>query len=130
MLPEHGPGYLYLALRELRGNADEVVSFLLENKTPANLRSVSTHATLQGNQTLDHQRKQPVNYPGILVLSGFRGVLTFFWDPCRWSLTAGKKGFRSEGLSGLWNMQMRQVFSRLKRRAGRRRRSWRLLALT
>ncbi|KAL8448323.1 hypothetical protein Emed_003853 [Eimeria media] len=38
MLPDHGPGYLYLALRELRGNAEEVVSVLLENKTLAGLR--------------------------------------------------------------------------------------------
>ncbi|KAL8434627.1 hypothetical protein ACSSS7_003025 [Eimeria intestinalis] len=48
MLPEHGPGYLYLALRELRGNAEEVASMLLENKTLAGLRSVPLQATLEG----------------------------------------------------------------------------------
>lgn len=50
MLPDHGPGFLYLALRELRGNADEVVSFLVEKMKPAALRSVPLKATLQGNQ--------------------------------------------------------------------------------
>ena len=48
MLPTYGPGFLYLALRELRGNADEVVSLLMENMEPANLRSVPIQATLQG----------------------------------------------------------------------------------
>ncbi|CDJ40446.1 hypothetical protein, conserved [Eimeria tenella] len=47
MLPDHGPGFLYLALRELRGNADEVVSFLVEKMKPAALRSVPLKATLQ-----------------------------------------------------------------------------------
>ncbi|KAL8433074.1 hypothetical protein Efla_006273 [Eimeria flavescens] len=48
MLPEHGAGYLYLALRELRGNADEVVSILLEDRSLAALRSVPLRATLEG----------------------------------------------------------------------------------
>lgn len=48
MLPAYGPGYLYMALREFRGNADEVVALLLENMTPARLRFVPTEATLQG----------------------------------------------------------------------------------
>ncbi|CDJ64182.1 hypothetical protein, conserved [Eimeria necatrix] len=47
MLPDHGPGFLYLALRELRGNADEVVSFVVEKMKPAALRSVPLKATLQ-----------------------------------------------------------------------------------
>ncbi|KAL8275035.1 hypothetical protein Esti_001091 [Eimeria stiedai] len=55
MLPEHGPGYLYLALRELRGNAEEVVSVLLENKTLAGLRSVPLRATLEGKWFLIHR---------------------------------------------------------------------------
>ncbi|KAL8444943.1 hypothetical protein Emag_005263 [Eimeria magna] len=55
MLPEHGPGYLYLALRELRGNAEEVVSLLLENKTLAGLRSVPLQATLEGKYFLTHR---------------------------------------------------------------------------
>lgn len=53
MLPERGSGYLYLALCELHGNADEVVSILLENRIPASLRDVPTNATLKGNAGTD-----------------------------------------------------------------------------
>ncbi|CDI76319.1 hypothetical protein, conserved [Eimeria acervulina] len=57
MLPTYGPGFLYLALRELRGNADEVVSLLMENMEPANLRSVPIQATLQDASDFIEQEK-------------------------------------------------------------------------
>ncbi|CDJ27162.1 uncharacterized protein EMH_0007350 [Eimeria mitis] len=58
MLPGHGPGYLYLALRELEGNAEEVVSLLMENMKPANLRDVPLQATLQDAADFIDQEKQ------------------------------------------------------------------------
>lgn len=63
MLPTHGPGYLYLALRELRGNADEVVSLLVENMKPANLRSVPLEATLEDAEDFIEQEKQGTTPP-------------------------------------------------------------------
>ncbi|CDJ49821.1 hypothetical protein, conserved [Eimeria brunetti] len=57
MLPGYGPGFLYLALRELRGNADEVVSLLMENMKPANLRSVPVEATLEDAADFIEQEK-------------------------------------------------------------------------
>ncbi|OEH73715.1 hypothetical protein cyc_00673 [Cyclospora cayetanensis] len=51
MLPSYGQGYLYLALREQKGDADEVVSLLMENMQPAALRNVPVKATLEGNYT-------------------------------------------------------------------------------
>ncbi|XP_026192624.1 uncharacterized protein LOC34617803, partial [Cyclospora cayetanensis] len=47
MLPSYGQGYLYLALREQKGDADEVVSLLMENMQPAALRNVPVKATLE-----------------------------------------------------------------------------------
>ncbi|CDI85846.1 hypothetical protein, conserved [Eimeria praecox] len=64
MLPSHGPGYLYLALRELRGNADEVVSLSMENMKPANLRSVPVEATLEVG-TLQAQLMAFLSFVGI-----------------------------------------------------------------